>query len=126
MSSRNSLPDVTEMAALGNTASGKVRYFILFMLFTATTINYADRATLSIVGPSLQSQLGVSDIALGYLFSAFGWAYVVAQIPGGWLLDRYGSRSVYAVSILLWSLFTLLQGTVALLSGALVIGVLFG
>jgi len=112
--------------ALGNTACGRVRYTVLLMLFAATTINYADRMTLSIAGSSLQSQLGVNDVALGYLFSAFGWTYVVAQIPAGWLLDRFGSRIVYAGSILLWSLLTLLQGTVAFLSGAAAIAVLFG
>src|ERR1700735_4637945 len=86
-----------------NVAHGRIRYMILFMLFVAPTINYGDRATLSIVGFALQSQLGLSAVALGYIFSAFGWTYVAAQIPGGWLLDRFGSRLVYASSILLCS-----------------------
>lgn len=104
---------------------GHVRYLILFMLFAATTVNYADRASLSIVGPAMQSQLHIAPITLGYIFSAFGWAYVIAQLPGGWLLDRFGSRVVYAGSILLWSLFTLLQGAAGLLTGALVVAALF-
>src|SRR6202023_4347934 len=104
---------------------GRVRYSILAMLFIATTVNYADRATFSIAGPQVQAQLGLSAVAMGYLFSAFGWAYVAAQIPGGWLLDRFGSRRVYAASILLWSLFTLLQGTVSLLTGGAIVVALF-
>ncbi|MFC1606067.1 MFS transporter [Pseudomonadota bacterium] len=87
----------------------RVRYLILFMLFVVTTINYADRATLSIAGASIQKDLGIDAVSLGYIFSAFGWAYVVGQIPGGWLLDRFGSKKVYAISIFTWSLFTLLQ-----------------
>lgn len=86
-----------------------VRWFVVSMLFLVTSINYADRATLSIVGDSVQHELGLSSVAMGYVFSAFGWAYVVGQIPGGWLLDRFGSKIVIAASIFFWSLFTLLQ-----------------
>ncbi|MCF5706916.1 MFS transporter [Pseudomonas syringae] len=89
-----------------------VRYLILLMLFLVTTINYADRATIAIAGSSIQKDLGISAVTLGYIFSAFGWAYVAGQIPGGWLLDRFGSKKVYALSIFTWSLFTLLQGYV--------------
>jgi ACS family glucarate transporter-like MFS transporter len=90
-----------------------VRYLILFMLFVVTTINYADRATISIAGASIQKDLGIDAVSLGYVFSAFGWAYVAGQIPGGWLLDRFGSKKVYAISIFTWSVFTLLQSFVA-------------
>ncbi len=89
-----------------------VRYLILLMLFLVTTINYADRATIAIAGSSLQKSLGIDAVTLGFIFSAFGWAYVAGQIPGGWLLDRYGSKKVYAMSIFTWSLFTVLQGYV--------------
>lgn len=94
---------------------GRLRYFILALLFSATTVNYADRATLSIAGTQMQSQLGLSVVAMGYLFSAFGWSYVAAQIPGGWLLDRYGSRRIYLLSILVWAVLGLAQGIVGLL-----------
>ncbi len=89
-----------------------VRYLILLMLFLVTTINYADRATIAIAGSSLQKDLGIDAVTLGFIFSAFGWAYVAGQIPGGWLLDRFGSKKIYALSIFTWSLFTLLQGYV--------------
>jgi MFS transporter, ACS family, glucarate transporter len=103
----------------------RVRLFIVTMLFLVTTVNYADRATLSIAGPALSKELHLDPIALGYIFSAFGWSYVVAQVPGGWLLDRFGSRWVYAFSIMIWSLFTLMQGWVGFLGGAAAVGVLF-
>ncbi|WDY59940.1 MFS transporter [Pseudomonas sp. PSKL.D1] len=90
----------------------RVRYLILLMLFLVTTINFADRATISIAGSSIQKELGIDAITLGYIFSAFGWAYVLGQIPGGWLLDRFGSKRVYAASIFTWSFFTFLQGFV--------------
>src|ERR1700722_10098234 len=109
----------------GVTGHGRARYVMVFMLFAATTVNYADRASLSVVGPALQSQLHINPISLGYIFSAFGWAYVAAQVPGGWMLDRFGSKWVYAVGILVWSFFTLLQGMVGFFTGATAVTVLF-
>ena len=103
----------------------RVRYLILLMLFVVTTINYADRATIAIAGSSLQKDLGISAVTLGYIFSAFGWAYVAGQIPGGWLLDRFGSKKVYAGSIFFWSFFTLLQGLVGGLPVAWAVTTLF-
>jgi ACS family glucarate transporter-like MFS transporter len=100
----------------------RVRYLVLAMLFVVTTLNFADRATLSIAGPAVARQLGLSAVAMGYVFSAFGWAYVFGQVPGGVLLDRFGSKNVYALSILAWSVVTALQGFVGYFgpAGALV------
>ena len=102
------------------TGQGRLRYWILAMLFVVTTINYADRATLSIAGDSMQKDLGVSSGELGILFSAFSWSYLIAQIPGGWLLDRFGSKKVYGGAIFLWSVFTMAQGAIGFFSGAAV------
>jgi len=104
---------------------GRLRWFILTLLFIATTVNYADRATLSIAGTQMQTQLGLSVVTMGYLFSAFGWSYVVAQIPGGWLLDRYGSRRVYLLSIFMWSVLGLAQGAVGFLRPVALVATLF-
>jgi ACS family glucarate transporter-like MFS transporter len=111
-------------AFTGTSTPTRVRYTVLFMLFAVTSVNYADRATLSIAGPALARQLGLSKIAFGYALSAFGWAYVVGQLPGGWLLDRFGSKRVYAVSILVWSAFTLLQGFVGVFTAATALALL--
>jgi len=80
------------------------------MLFAATALNYADRAILSVAAPTLQADLGLARVMMGYVFSAFSWAYVLGQLPGGRLLDLLGSKQVYAAGILLWSVFTALQG----------------
>src|SRR5579872_469730 len=103
----------------------RVRLFIVTMLFLVTTVNYADRATLSIAGSALSKELHLDPVALGYVFSAFGWSYVIAQVPGGWLLDRYGSRWVYAISIIAWSIVTMLQGSVGFLTGGAAVVTLF-
>lgn len=85
---------------------------IIALLFVVSTLNNADRAILSITGTEIQNDIGIDDVTLGYLFSAFSWAYMLAQLPGGRLVDRWGARRVYAGSIFLWSVATLLQGVV--------------
>jgi ACS family glucarate transporter-like MFS transporter len=114
---------VTSTTTLG--PIGRVRFSVLMMLFVATSVNYADRATLSIAGTAAARDLGLTPVALGYAFSAFGWAYAIAQIPGGWLLDRFGSKRVYTYSILAWSIATFLQGFVGWLYGMTALVVLF-
>jgi ACS family glucarate transporter-like MFS transporter len=103
----------------------RVRYWIVLFLFLLTSVNFADRATLSIVGTDLAKQLKLDSVAMGYVFSAFAWAYVICQIPGGWLLDRFGSKRIYFWSIALWSVFTLLQGFIGVLTATTAIVVLF-
>ncbi|EHB0322838.1 MFS transporter [Salmonella enterica] len=92
-----------------------IRYLILVVVFLITSVNYADRATLSIAGSSVAKELGLDPGDMGLIFSAFGWAYLVMQIPGGWLLDKYGSKKVYTWSLFFWSIFTFLQGFVELM-----------
>lgn len=104
---------------------GRTRWTVLAMLFAVTVINYADRATLSLAAPSLSADLGIDKLELGIVFSAFGWAYVAAQVPGGWMLDRLGVAKVYFWAIVLWSLFTAAQGAVIWMSGAVAISALF-
>src|SRR5215218_5592992 len=89
-----------------------VRYEIVLFLFLLTAVNYADRATLSLVGTDITAALHLDPIAMGHVFAAFSWAYVICQIPGGWLLDRFGSKKIYGWSIALWSFFTFAQGLV--------------
>ncbi|ECB1042485.1 TPA: MFS transporter [Salmonella enterica subsp. enterica serovar Virchow] len=92
-----------------------IRYLILVVVFLITSVNYTDRATLSIAGSSVAKELGLDPGDMGLIFSAFGWAYLVMQIPGGWLLDKYGSKKVYTWSLFFWSIFTFLQGFVELM-----------
>jgi MFS transporter, ACS family, glucarate transporter len=103
----------------------RVRWTVLAMLFFVTTINYADRATMSMAGSALKTDLHIDAIGLGYIFSAFGWAYVLGQVPGGVLLDRFGSKRVYLASLVIWSSFTLAQSFVAGLTAATAVVTLF-
>lgn len=89
---------------------GRVRYRMLMLVFVCVVINYMDRSNISIAAPAILKDFGLTSVELGLIFSAFGWTYTFFQIPGGFLLDRVGSRILYAFSLSLWSLATLLQG----------------
>lgn len=102
-----------------------IRYWILFLLFVVSTISYADRAVLSIASTSVEKSLHINAAQLGYIFSAFATSYAVAQIPGGFLLDRFGAKLIYAVALILWSLFTLAQGFAGFFIGAAAISFMF-
>jgi MFS transporter, ACS family, glucarate transporter len=103
----------------------RTRWMILAMLFVITTINYADRATISIAAPGIRKELGLDAVQMGFVFSAFAWSYVIAQLPGGWLLDRFGSKITYFFSIFLWSVFTMLTGAAGFVAGGAAVTLLF-
>jgi ACS family D-galactonate transporter-like MFS transporter len=58
----------------------------------------------------IQQEFGITKAEMGYVFSAFAWLYTLCQIPGGWFLDRVGSRLTYFIAIFGWSVATLFQG----------------
>jgi ACS family D-galactonate transporter-like MFS transporter len=91
-------------------APTRVRFRVAFMLFVTVAINYLDRSNLSVAATDLAHDLQLDPVRLGVIFSGFGWAYVLSQIPGGWLVDRIDLRFLYAAACTLWSLATLAQG----------------
>ncbi|MEM1504630.1 MFS transporter [Domibacillus sp. 8LH] len=88
----------------------RARFIMLTLLFFGTAINYLDRTNMAVAASAIQDDLGLDAAMLGLILSAFGWTYAFMQIPGGWLIDRFGPRLVYGVSLILFSLFTLFQG----------------
>ncbi|WP_051978371.1 MFS transporter [Edaphobacter aggregans] len=102
-----------------------VRYLIVLMLFVASSFSYGDRVMLSIAGIAFSSDLHMDAVRLGYLFSGFSWAYVVAQLPAGGLLDRFGSKRVYGTSIVCWSLCAILAGFAGFLPATAAFVVIF-
>lgn len=79
------------------------RWMILFMLFAATTINYLDRQILSILKPILDVELGWTDAQYGMIMSIFQASYAVGLTIFGWIIDKYGARLGFAISIVWWS-----------------------
>ena len=103
-----------------------VRYVILTVLFVVTAINYIDRSIISLAVPTLKKELLIGSVLMGFVLSGFSWAYAAMQIPGGWLLDRFGSRKVYGIGLLAWSLFTLFQGFAGSFAVLLILRILLG
>ena len=87
----------------------KARYIILFVLFVSTALNYLDRTNIAVAAPLLKEDLHLNAFYLGLVFSAFGWTYAIMQIPGGFILDKFGARLTYGVALIVWSLFTVFQ-----------------
>jgi ACS family hexuronate transporter-like MFS transporter len=80
------------------------RWTIVALLFFATTINYIDRQVLGILAPTLQRELGWSEVDYGVIVSWFSLAYGVGLLMMGRVLDWIGARRGFSVSIVVWSL----------------------
>ncbi|HEY0912636.1 MAG TPA: MFS transporter, partial [Bradyrhizobium sp.] len=84
----------------------------MVLLVVAGVVNYIDRATLAVANPLIREELGLSIADMGYLLSAFLWAYAFAQLPTGAMVDRLGPRVLLTMGLSLWSLAQLLGGLV--------------
>ena len=84
----------------------------LAMLVLAGVVNYIDRATLAVANPLIREELGLSIPQMGYLLSAFLWAYAFSQLPTGAMVDKLGPRRLLSAGLTLWSLAQLLGGFV--------------
>ena len=74
------------------------------MLFLATSINYLDRSVLSILAPTLQNDIGWSELEYSYIVSAFQLAYGISVVGMGQLIDRFGVRWFFPLAVGIWSL----------------------
>ena len=84
----------------------------LAMLVVAGVINYVDRATLAVANPLIRDDLHLSIADMGFLLSAFLWAYAFAQLPTGAMVDKLGPRLLLTCGLSLWSFAQLLGGLV--------------
>ena len=103
-----------------------VRYLIIAMLFAASCFSYGDRVALSVAGTAMEKELALDPVKLGVLLSGFSWAYVCGQLPSGGLLDRFGSKRVYGISIVCWTVCAVLIGVAGYLPAAYVFSAIFG
>ena len=89
-----------------------VQRVALALLVVAGVVNYIDRATLAVANPLIREELGLSIADMGYLLSAFLWAYAFSQLPTGAMVDRLGPRLLLTMGLSLWSFAQLLGGMV--------------
>jgi ACS family glucarate transporter-like MFS transporter len=102
---------VSAPAGAGSLWTGK-RFYIVAFLFFNMFINYMDRINLSVAAPIISKMFKWDPGVMGWVFSCYLWTYMVCLIPWGRLTDRYGSRNVGAVSMVLWSIGGMASGAV--------------
>ncbi len=100
--------------------SNSRRWTIVGLLFTASLINYLDRAAISFALPLISTDFHLTPATKGLLLSSFFWSYALMQVPIGWAADRFNLRWLYAGAFALWSLaqgLTGLAGSLEVLIG---------
>ena len=96
------------------------------MLVILGMVTFLDRINISVAGSSIMHDLNLSAAEWGWVQSAFILSYGLMQIPMGALGDRFGHRSILALIVLWWSLFTAFTGMAGGLVSLLVIRFMFG
>jgi MFS transporter, ACS family, glucarate transporter len=91
----------------------RVRYLIVLVATLMAVLLYLHRFCLSFAELYITEDLRLTTGQAAWLLSAFFWTYALAQVPAGWLGDRFGVRLMLALYILLWSLCTGLVGAAA-------------
>jgi ACS family glucarate transporter-like MFS transporter len=89
-----------------NDRISSVRIVIVCMMFGLSVMSYFDRTIMSIAGPAIIKEFGLSETAMGTVYSAFTLGYALLMIPGGRLADRFGPRRMLTFMALGSALFT--------------------
>ncbi len=89
-------------------AEGRLRWVLIFWIFLLSAIAYLDRVNISIAGKEIAKEFHLSNVQLGWVFSAFLLGYAFFQAPAGRIADRLGPRLVITAGVVWWGLFTVL------------------
>lgn len=95
----------------------RYRWVICALLFFATTINYIDRQVLGILAPTLQVEVGWSELQYSSIVTSFQAAYAVGLLVFGWLIDKVGSRVGLLLAVFAWSCASIAHGFVNTVAG---------
>jgi MFS family permease len=87
-----------------------IRHLVVVFAVALAVITYIDRVCISQAAPSIMADLKLDKVTMAWVFGAFGWAYALFEIPGGYLGDRIGPRAVLMRIVLWWSFFTAATG----------------
>ncbi|HWY64267.1 MAG TPA: MFS transporter [Rhizomicrobium sp.] len=103
-----------------------VRNRVVAFTMALAAVTYLDRVCISILAPKISTELGLSRVEMGYVFSAFAVAYAAFGVPAAWWADRDGARRVLTRVVLWWSLFTMATAGAWNFLSMVVIRFLFG
>ncbi len=96
--------------AAGTRKGPHFRWWVAFLLFLVTVLNYIDRQTLSVLAPGIREEFGMSNQDYSYIIMSFQCAYMIMQSGSGAIFDRIGTRWGFALIFLWWSMSTMLHG----------------
>jgi MFS family permease len=99
---------------------------VLALLCLMYFITYVDRVNISTAASEIQAEFGFSNTQLGLIFSAFAYPYLLFQVFGGWVGDRFGARKTLFWCGMVWALATMLTGFVNGLVSLFIVRVLVG
>jgi sugar phosphate permease len=120
------IPEPTSFPHNVISAATKTRWLVLLLIGVMYMITYMDRTGLSIAAPSMAKEFGLSETAIGVVFSVFLWAYAIGQIPAGWFADRFGPRLVLLIIVPFWSFMTAITAVATGVASLMVIRFVFG
>jgi sugar phosphate permease len=89
----------------------RFRWYLVALLVLGGVVNYLDRSNLSIANTTIADEFGLTSTDMGLLLAAFSWPYAVANLPAGYLVDRFGPKRMYAWAAGLWSLVSMVSAT---------------
>lgn len=104
LTAMNEVPRTRDIAPAPAFQLPGLRWWIVGLVFLATLINYIDRLTLSVLGPVITKDLGLSNTEFGGIVVWFLLAYTISQGVSGKLYDRIGTRLGFMLSITVWSI----------------------
>ncbi|MFZ9090353.1 MAG: MFS transporter [Planctomycetaceae bacterium] len=98
-----------------------VRFRMVALATGIAVMLYLHRVCISPAGETIVEDLNIARDELDYVLGFFFWTYALAQLPAGWLGDRYGARWMLAAYLLLWSATTGLMALAPSLSVLLIL-----
>lgn len=105
-------PENTESELSDSERSTYVRYTVIGATTLAAVVLYLDRICIAEIAKldEFKNGLGLTETQTGAILSAFFFSYALAQVPAGWLSDRFGARQTLPLYICIWSVCTILTG----------------
>ncbi|AZH83749.1 MFS transporter [Plantibacter sp. PA-3-X8] len=85
----------------------RIRWFLVGFLVLGGVVNYLDRSTLSVANTTIAQEFGLNALQMGLLLSAFSWPYAIANLPAGFLVDKFGPKKMFAFAAGAWSLVSM-------------------
>lgn len=88
----------------------RFRFVVMGALWVTFFFLFLDRVNISMAAPYLMDELGFSGQQMGLVLSIYYWGYIVGQLSGGVVADRYGIRTWATGMFFMWCVMTVLTG----------------